>query len=118
MLPPNQKNYIKVYQYAYRLKRRGRTPAQIKQALMLQGVDEKASTNIADNIERFSAALQKKEGETNMLQGAAAVLGSIIITIITRNTIANNHLCYAIAGFTALWGAVMFVRGLVQRLRL
>jgi hypothetical protein len=115
-LPPSQNNYIKVYQYAHKLKRRGKTPAQIKHELAMQGIDDKTAENISTNIEHYSRGLQKKVGETNMLQGTAWLTGGIIIMVVAYNAAPKSTACYAIAGGAALVGAVMFIKGVRQRL--
>lgn len=111
----NYKNFIKVYQYAHKLKRNGKTPAEIKRELMHQGIDEKTSETIALNIERYNNAIKKKAGEDNILYGGAWVTGGIIISLITYNAGAKNIICYTIAWGVALFGAGKLIRGLIQR---
>ena len=111
----NQETLAKVYEYAYKLKRGGKTTAAIKQELLMQGLDDKSAETIAENIDLQYKEITKKISDKNLLYGTLWCAGGIIVTATVYSNTYKSVSLYAVAGSTILLGVIQLFRGLAQR---
>ncbi len=113
-MEPQNKNLVKIYRYAYKLKRAGKTTAEIKQELIRQGLDNKSLESIIGNIDFHYIEARKKTGKKNMLYGAIWCAGGMVVTATTYNVYRGIGY-YVIGCGTIIFGIGKFIRGVVQR---
>ncbi len=109
----------KIYQYAFKLRDQGKTKDEIKQDLIMHGIDESTAEAISGNIEEHYANytnIKKKTAEKNILYGGLWCAGGIIITAVTYSAASDDGGHYFIAWGAIIFGAIQFFRGVSQRM--
>lgn len=116
-LNDDQKQAVKqIYQYAADLMVKQKKSAnETKKALIDQGLDEKSASTVVINLEKQIQNAKKERANKDMLYGALWCIGGIIITVITYSA-ASGGGTYVIAWGAILFGAIQFIKGLVNSL--
>ena len=106
---------LKVYKYAYKLKADGKTNEEIKQELLEQGLDDKSSVIIAENIDRSFGEIRAKERKKKLTYGLLWSLCGIAVIMLTYyNNLHNSGYPYFIACVAVLFGSVRLFGALLQ----
>ena len=107
----------KVYQYAYTLKAHGKSPEEITQELIWQGIDEKYAKTVSGDINKYYVQLTFKTGKRDILFGFKCGIAGMLITIVANNYNTKSNMGYIIAWGIIAIGVIKLIRGVVQRTR-
>jgi hypothetical protein len=88
-----------------------KSSAEIRQALLEKGMDEKSADELVADITNQLNTEKKEIAEKDMRHGALWCIGGILVTVLTYSA-AGGHGTYIIAWGAMLFGAIQFFKGL------
>lgn len=103
-----------IYEYAALLMvNQNKDAYATKQALMEKGLDEESASVVVTNLEQQIKDAKKEKANRDMLFGALWCIGGIVVTAVTFSA-ASGGGTYVVAWGAILFGAVQFIKGLVN----
>lgn len=103
-----------IYDYAANLMvNEKKSNSETKQALIEEGIDEESAAVIVDNLITEIGEAKKEAANKDMLWGAVWCIGGIIVTAVTYSN-ASGGGTYVVAWGAILFGAIQFLKGLVN----
>jgi len=105
-----------VYGFAAEKMEGGASGQEVQSMLVGEGLDQDTAAAVVANLERIRFEAIRAAGKKNMLSGALWCIGGIIVTAATYGA-ASPGGTYLVAWGAILFGAIQFLRGLVQSLR-
>ena len=104
----------KVYEYAAALMVKEKKSAyETKQALIAKGLDNEIATIVVDNLEKKIHDAKKERANKDMLYGGLWFIGGSVVTAVTYGA-ASGGCSYVVAWGAILFGAIQFIKGLVN----
>ncbi|MEL6672804.1 MAG: hypothetical protein AAFR61_11455 [Bacteroidota bacterium] len=95
-----------VYEYAANLLvNEGKSPFEVRKALVEQGLDEESAKVVVDNLEAQVQDAKRERGQKDMLYGALWCIGGTVATV--------ANIGYIFWG-AILFGAFQFIQGAIR----
>lgn len=86
---------------------------EIQKALIEQGLDEKSASIVVSNLEQQIKEAKKEGANEDIMYGALWCVGGLIVTAVTYSA-ASGGGTYVVAWRAILFGAIQFIKGLVN----
>jgi hypothetical protein len=94
---------------------RGGNPSEIQASLTQRGMDTQAAATVVAQLKQERAQARKVAAQQNMFYGAFWCIGGIAVTVTTFQFAAGmGGGTFIIAWGAILFGAIQFLRGLIQ----
>jgi hypothetical protein len=114
---PSEEEMVEaVYMFAAEQMQSGASETQIKAMLIHKGLDPESAGIVVSNLTRMRSEAGRAAGRKNMLHGSLWFIGGTIVTLVTYIA-ASGGGTYVIAWGAVIFGAIQFLRGLVQWFR-
>jgi hypothetical protein len=113
---PSEEEIVQaVYSFAATQMQSGASNQQIVAMLIDKGLGPDAAATVVKNLGRMRTAAVAAAGKKNMAYGALWCIGGIVVTAATYGAAASaGGGTYVVAWGAIVFGAIQFIRGLVQ----
>lgn len=103
-----------VYQYTInKMANNGVSATQMKEDLINQGLTADDADIVVNKVSQMIKESKKENGKKDMLYGALWCIGGIVVTAITYSA-ASGGGTYIVAWGAIFWGAIQFIKGLIN----
>lgn len=103
-----------IYEYAAMLMvNQNKSAHEAKSALIDQGLDEESASAVVTTLEQQINDAKREKANKDMIYGALWCIGGIVVTAVTYSN-ASGGGTYVVAWGAILFGAVQFIKGLVN----
>ena len=111
---PSEEQIVEaVYSLAAEQIKSGASAQQIQSMLVKEGLDPESAATVISNLTQMPTEAIREAGKKNMLYGALWCTGGIVVTVVTYST-ASGGGTYFVAWGAIVFGAIQFIRGLMQ----
>ncbi len=113
----SQQNAVnQIYNFAANLMiKEKKSASETKNVLISKGLDEASASIVVTNLEQQIIKARKERANKDMIYGALWCIGGTIVTVVTYSA-ASGGGTYVIAWGAILFGAIQFIKGLVNSL--
>lgn len=111
----DQQNAVnQIYEYAaYLMVSEKKDAFETQKALIEQGLDEESASIVVSNLEQQIKEAKKEGANEDIMYGALWCVGGLIVTAVTYSA-ASGGGTYVVAWGAILFGAIQFIKGLVN----
>lgn len=103
-----------VHRYGAALLAKGKSPAQVKSALLAKGLDDAVAATLVDAIVRGHRDAMKVTSRRNLVWGGAVAALGLVVAGAAYATQAGTF-SYVVGASAVVFGALRVARGLAQR---
>ena len=89
---------------------------KIEQMLVERGLDQETASTVVADVRRMRREALQSHAKKNMLYGALWCIGGIVITVVSYGAAASGSGggTYVVTWGAVIFGAVQFIRGVIQ----
>lgn len=116
---PSDEQFVEaIYGFAAEEMKNGVPADQIVTKLIDKGLDQESAGTVVSNLARVRSKALAEAGQKNMLYGALWCIGGIVVTALSYTVASGSGGGkYVLAWGAIAFGAIQFIRGLVQASR-